>query len=169
MSGPGQSAARTAALAAPGVEVRRRPAGLYLASSRPYEQGDLIVTLDGVVTVAPGRHSLQVGAGRHLDAPPDAPLEPGADRFVWRATNHSCRPNARVTGHSIVSWQPVAANEEVTIHYEATEWELTSPFRCTCGSCDGREIRGFRYLSPLQRSELRELVAEHLRPLLPPS
>ncbi|HEV3400279.1 MAG TPA: hypothetical protein VG078_00505 [Acidimicrobiales bacterium] len=131
--------------------------------------GERIVDLDGTLTAAPSRFSLQVGPAEHVEAPAGTPLEAGCDRFRWRATNHSCRPNSLVVGRSIVSCRPVGADDEVTIHYEATEWELTSTFRCTCGWCRGREIRGFRHLTVAQRSALEELIADHLRPFVGPS
>ncbi len=103
---------------------------------RPAAAGDLLLHLDGMLFAAPSRHSVQVGPGQHLEA------AGGADGPVWSSLNHSCAPNAVLAGRALTAAVPIAAGDEVTFDYEATEDELAAPFPCRCGHCPGRTIRG---------------------------
>ena len=50
--------------------------------------------------------------------------------------NHSCTPNVSfdMTLLSLVALQPLKADDELTYFYPSTEWTMTQPFKCACGS-----------------------------------
>ncbi len=122
------------------------------------EAGEVIVPLLGTLCSRPTRYSIQVGERAHLD---DIP--------VVEATNHACEPTAFIDfaeeGRVYVrALRDLGVGEEVTIDYCATEEDMTSPFRCDCGSsaCYGL-IRGFRFLRPAQRKKIDGLLSPFLR------
>jgi hypothetical protein len=137
-----------------------------LRAARAFEERETILVAKGDVGETPGRHSLQIGSGEHLKTPPDA--APG--EHPWRFVNHACSPNAAFIRRRLIALRRIDPGEEITFDYETTEWELASPFRCSCGGpgCMGREIRGFRHLPDTERRrrirrlrpELRRLVDE---------
>ncbi|MCA9284052.1 MAG: hypothetical protein KDA22_02465, partial [Phycisphaerales bacterium] len=52
-----------------------------------------------------------------------------------------------------------------TFDYNTTEESIAVPFRCSCGCCGGRTIRGFRHLDANEQRALLPRAAEHLRRL----
>ena len=58
--------------------------------------------------------------------------------------------------------KPIPVFEEITLHYNASEYDLAEPFECRCAStrCMG-QIRSFKYLSASQRQHLRPLLADY--------
>jgi len=115
----------------------------------PIDAGEWVIMLSPVFDEQPSRHSIQVGEHRHQAYTGET------DDFV----NHSCMPNARVDTENLrlVAVRPVTAGEEITIDYEASEWDLAEPFKCLC---DGqvRVVRGFRHLSAAEQLALAPLV-----------
>jgi hypothetical protein len=53
---------------------------------------------------------------------------------------HACDPNVRIVvaadaqTFEVVALRPIAADEIIAFNYLATEWEMNSPFPCSCGS-----------------------------------
>jgi hypothetical protein len=107
-----------------------------VVAARPAAAGDPLLQLVGTLRDVPSRHSVQVGPGEHLVA------AEGAGGPVWQYLNHSCAPNAVLAGRALTAAASIAAGDEVTFDYETTEDELAVPFRCRCGHCPGRTIRG---------------------------
>lgn len=126
--------------------------------------GCVICQLEGRVTNAPSRYSLQVGHDQHLD-PDDAsdPVDPVRHRF-WRYLNHHCEPNAIIRDFTLLAIRDIAPGEGVTFDYNTTEWDLADPFTCHCGSpaCVG-VVRGARHLTPAQRERLAPFLSAYLR------
>ena len=85
------------------------------------------------------------------------------DRFFWRFTNHSCAPNAQLRGREFFSLRPIEPWQEITFHYDTTEYEMAEPFECRCGAddCFGR-IQGFKFRTADERELLRPMLADHL-------
>ena len=87
-------------------------------------------------------HSIQVDWSRHVKI--DLP-----GRFL----NHSCEANVAAKSNSkadvaydFVATKPIASGEELFFDYDTTEYEISSPFHCACGSSQCRRvIRGFKY------------------------
>jgi hypothetical protein len=114
--------------------------------------------LSGQVVAQPSKFTIQQWDREHL-------FPNGA---LWAWINHACRPNCAIDFETweLVSCSPIRVGEEITFNYNSTEWEISSPFRCNCGSphC-GQDIRGFRYLVGHQRDDLRALLSPYLRSL----
>ncbi len=132
-----------------------RPAGALLSSFA----GSLRV-------IAPSYLTVQLDADVHLELVP-AFLE---------CVNHSCAPNVAfdMARMALVALQPLAAGEELTYFYPSTEWTMTQPFTCACGSStclhliDGAstistEILARYVLSPFvaQAVNARDLMKRH--------
>ncbi len=110
-------------------------------------QGTRVLLIEGVESGSPTRHSIQFGQFTHI-APPTGLLE-GADtsptqagHFGWRYLDHSCDPNCVFEGRALIACRPIREGEKICFDYEVTEHTLSAPFRCACGACDGRMIRG---------------------------
>ncbi|GDY28994.1 SET domain-containing protein-lysine N-methyltransferase [Gandjariella thermophila] len=149
------------------VAVLRSGGEYTLVTRAGLAEGSWLFTLDGELTDAPTRYSVQLGPALHLDLPDTYGLEEIMDRFYWRFMNHSCEPNAMIRGRDVFALRTAEPGEEITFDYHTTEYELAEPFDCRCGSarCVGR-VRGFRFLSTAQRERIRPWLADHLRALL---
>ncbi|MFI5279489.1 MAG: SET domain-containing protein [Gemmatimonadales bacterium] len=136
---------------------------LHVVAITPVKAGGTVLTLDGDVVQRPSRHSIQLDEGTHIEVTGDLALERMMRDHPWRFTNHSCDPNTRLVGRSLVALRPVRAGDEITYNYNTSEWELAEPFECRCGSpaCEGT-IRGFKYLEPAERGRIEPLLAPHL-------
>ena len=131
-----------------------------LVTTEPIASGDEIFSLDGVVRTSPTRHSIQVGPDEHLD-----------DMGPVDATNHQCDPSAFIDFSDprrivLRALRSLSVGAEVSIHYCATEYDMSSPFDCYCGAdaCLGR-IRGYRYVSDDVARDLEPWLSPALRTL----
>lgn len=130
----------------------------------PIAAGEVILTVVGRLVSTPSRHSLQVSARRHIEAPGGLPPQEMVATYGWRFLNHACDPNAALRGPELVALRHVDRDEEITFDYNTTEWDMADPFRCECGAaaCYGR-VRGFKHLDAEARERILPRVAEHLR------
>jgi len=120
--------------------------------------GEVILYLEGIPTEVATRYSVQIGMSAHL-----APTEAGPDECPWIYTNHSCCPNAKVSGRNLVAIRDIKAGEEINFDYETTEFEMAEPFQCLCGSSECRKsIRGYKFLDLETRRRLRSSTADYL-------
>ncbi len=141
-------------------------AGIARVVSRaPIAAGDLIVHIEGILQDRPSRYSVQVEHGMHVDVPPESRgVAAGDPGYHWQFLNHSCAPNARVVGRTVIALRPITLGEEITFNYNTTEYEVACPFSCWCGTADcAGEIGGFSRLDPAAQERLRPLLAAHLR------
>jgi D-alanine-D-alanine ligase-like ATP-grasp enzyme len=81
------------------------------------------------------------------------------DPDKWAPIDHSCDPNAWMSGLDMVARRPIAAGEAVTIDYATFCGDGMKPFDCRCGTalCRGR-ILGTDYRLP----ELAERYGDHV-------
>jgi hypothetical protein len=104
----------------------------------------------------PTRISLQIDEDKHIEGSEET------NAFL----NHSCDPTAYYdySGVYLRARRDIAAGEEVTVNYNAGDWDLHEKFTCRCGSpgCIG-EVKGFRHLSLDERLKLAPLLAPYLR------
>jgi SET domain-containing protein len=130
-------------------EVRACATGKGVFAVSPIPAGEAAVHLSEVFDDRASRHSIQVGEGRHQAHTGEV------DDFV----NHSCRPSAYLDAENlrIVAREEIAAGEEVTINYSASEWDMAEPFLCRCDD-SARWVRGFRHLSSAEQREIEDLV-----------
>ena len=149
------------------VGVLRLGGEYKLVCTEPVPADEYLFQLEGHITSRPSRYSVQVGLAAHVDLPVQHLHEEALDLFYWRFMNHSCEPNTMVCGRRVLTLKPIARWEEITFHYNTTEYDMAEPFDCHCGSqrCEGR-IEGFRYLAPREQEYLRPWLAAHLRRVL---
>lgn len=99
--------------------------GRALLASQDIARGSVVLSLRNCeVLHAPTKYSVYTGGDRHVDHP------------VLARLNHSCSPNIFVdtTVHEVVAMRDVAAGEILSFFYPATEWAISHPFVCECGS-----------------------------------
>ena len=98
--------------------------------------------------------SVQVADDRHIHLAPE----------FLQYINHSCEPNTFFDTQKgeVVAVRDIAANEEISFFYPSTEWSMTQPFTCFCGtrSCLG-QIQGASYLNKQALAKYR--FAEHIQ------
>ena len=65
------------------------------------------------------------------------------DPEAWKPINHSCDPNAWVTGLDLSARRPIRAGEEITMDYATMYTERRSASTCHCGTAllPGRLVR----------------------------
>jgi len=84
--------------------------------------------------------------------------------------NHSCEANVGIRNNStndaynFYAISPITKGKELTWDYEASEWELSTPFDCGCGSsiCRGR-LKGFKSSGVIIRKRYGDYYADYLK------
>src|SRR5258706_7831897 len=112
-----------------------------LFAQQSFQSGEMIADFSaGTIAAEPTYLTVQVDTGKHIT------LQPEFLQYI----NHSCAPNVffDTTAMKLVALKEIRQEEEMTFFYPSTEWEMTQPFRCYCGSpaCLG-EIKGAAFLS----------------------
>ena len=112
-----------------------------LFALQSFQPGEVIAEFSaGTIAAEPTYLTVQVDTGKHIT------LQPEFLQYI----NHSCAPNVffDTTMMKLVALKEIRQEEEMTFFYPSTEWEMTQPFRCYCGSpaCLG-EIKGAAFLS----------------------
>lgn len=86
------------------------------------------------------------------------------DPEKWTPINHSCDPNAWLTGLNVTARKPIRAGEEITLDYATFCNEIMEPFDCNCGADHCRKtIRGTDYRSAFVRERYGEHVSAYVR------
>jgi hypothetical protein len=103
--------------------------------------GDKIADFSaGELLVSPTYLTVQVGLNRHVT------LIPNFLQYV----NHSCDPNIffDTSKMEVVCLRTIEAGEEFRFFYPSTEWEMSKPFVCNCGSSNCLQlINGAAHMS----------------------
>jgi hypothetical protein len=89
--------------------------------------GDKIADFSaGELLASPTYLTVQVAINKHVT------LVPGFLQYV----NHSCDPNIffDTTAMAVVCLKEIQPGEELRFFYPSTEWEMSQPFVCNCGS-----------------------------------
>ena len=102
--------------------------------------------------------TVQTGADRHITLMPE----------FLQYINHSCSPNAffNTTTMELVCLQPLQPGDEFTFFYPSTEWEMSQPFVCNCGSAACLQlINGASHLSveTLSKYKLTDFIRQQVR------
>lgn len=86
------------------------------------------------------------------------------DPEEWTPINHSCEPNAWLTGLNVTARKPIRAGEEITLDYATFCNEIMEPFSCNCGANDCRKlIKGTDYRSGFVREKYGEHVSAYIK------
>lgn len=111
-----------------------------LFALQSFHPGEVIAEFwAGTIAKEPTYLTVQVDVGKHIT------LQPEFLQYI----NHSCDPNVffDTTQMKVIALKEIAANDELTFFYPSTEWKMTQPFHCYCGSqhCLGK-IKGAAFL-----------------------
>jgi len=82
----------------------------------------------------------------------------------WMPINHSCEPNAWLTGLNVTARKSIPAGDEITLDYATFCNEIMEPFTCNCGADDCRKlIKGSDYRSDFVRNKYGEHVSDYVK------
>lgn len=98
-----------------------------LVSNQIYQAGDCIATFSAAtISSIPTYLTVQTGEDLHIT------LDPEFLQYI----NHSCDPNVffDTTTMQLIALKNISLGEEFVFFYPSTEWEMTQPFNCYCGS-----------------------------------
>ncbi len=118
-------------------------------AGRQFGAGEVISSFAaGEDHAAPSYLTVQLGDNQHIM------LNPEYLQYI----NHSCNPNCffDTTHLAVIALRDIACEEELSFFYPSSEWDMSQPFVCNCGSqqCLGI-IQGAKYLSPQQAAAYR--------------
>ncbi|KAL7536487.1 hypothetical protein ACHAWF_005478, partial [Thalassiosira exigua] len=133
--------------------------GRGLFASRPFAPNDLVMSARAsAASRVRDSHSVQTGWERHATMDLPAIL-----------INHSCDANVGVRdnergAYDFFAIKDVAEGEELVWDYSQSEWEMSAPFRCACGSdgCRG-VLRGFKHDGEHVRRAYGPFYASYLK------
>lgn len=113
-----------------------------LNAIKDYQPNDIITNFDSsTIQTTPDRYTVQKSEREHII------LSPKYLQYM----NHSCDPNCfiDVNNFQIIAIKSIEKGASLNFFYPSTEWEMSEPFKCLCGSsnCLG-EIKG-AYCIPL--------------------
>jgi hypothetical protein len=124
----------------------REETGKCVIAMAVIQVGEVVLTNTSTKLSRPLRYSWQIDKDIHL-------LGPGV--IDHNCDNPTCAIDPKT--NNLVAFRQINPGEIATFNYLTTEYELISPFECNCGEkdCFGI-IKGFKFLSHLQKRELRQ-------------
>lgn len=132
----------------------RDETGRYAVATHRISKGEVVGNYCGLRVSKTFKYSLQVDDNVHV--------------IGTGAFDHSCTNPLLFfdeTGICSRALRDIAPGEEVTFNYLTTEYEMGSPFQCSCREegCFGL-VKGFKFLTKIQKEDLRDKfpVARHL-------
>jgi SET domain len=143
------------------AEIRIDPITGYrsLYCKKPFQKDEVIIGfMAKAIHDTPNYLTVQVSEHEHIELLPEC-LE---------CTNHSCDPNCffDTTTMLLVALRDIKPEEELNFFYPSAEWDMDSPFICSCGSkdCIG-EVRGAKYLAKgqVKRYQFTDFIKSKLR------
>jgi SET domain-containing protein len=140
-----------------GIVIVETNVGKAVQVTRDIEQGHELYSFVGKILDKPNMHTVQLSETKHIECQ-------GGPEF----TAHSCDPNALMkfvdtSTTKLVATRLIKKGELVSFNYCSTEWDMSTPFQCKCGTtqCFG-EIRGFKHCTKEQRSQLQSSLSPYL-------
>lgn len=142
--------------------VYQKGIGLSIFAGKPFTKGETVAKLRGIPIhfSKASREAVQYSKDFFIDT----------KRYVCEDfINHSCSPNTFIyfKKKSFIALRPISPNEEITINYLATEYDMEKmgiSFICKCASkgCF-RKIKGFRYLTKKEKLQLKPILSPFLK------
>jgi hypothetical protein len=111
------------------VEVRKNISNQQnaLFSLCTFIPGDVISDFSaGTISPTPTYLTIQIDVEKHISLQPT----------YLQYTNHSCNPNVffNTTTFQLIAIKELNIGDELVFFYPSTEWKMTQPFDCYCGS-----------------------------------
>ena len=128
-----------------------------------FEPGQLIAEFHAGITQSYATYlTVQIDVNIHIT------LQPVCLQYI----NHSCNPNTffDTAAMEVICLKSIAAGEELSFFYPATEWEMSQPFVCNCQSKDCLQlINGASHLdrSTLEKYRLTDFIKRQLAQRIP--
>jgi hypothetical protein len=123
-----------------------------------FNAGDVICSFGGgLILDHPTYLTVQADEHAHIVLKPD----------FLQYTNHSCEPSVfyDTSTMQLIALTTIQPGDELAYFYPSTEWDMTQPFDCLCGShkCLHR-IQGARYLSDMvvQQYRLTDFIRQKI-------
>jgi hypothetical protein len=114
----------------------------HLTSVKNYEPADIITNFSSSgIQSTPNRYTVQKSENEHII------LDPTYLQYM----NHSCEPNCHLDLETlnVIAVKPIMKGEPLNFFYPSTEWKMSEPFKCLCGTRNClSEIKG-AYCIPL--------------------
>jgi hypothetical protein len=137
----------------PKIEVSITPTGARLIATTAINQGSVFHRIqDDRVLYQPTYQTVQTGVKTHVE-----------DSYL-SYMNHSCNPNVVIdtTTLECVAIRQIEPLEELQFFYPSTEWNMSRPFICQCGSSQClRIVAGAKYLALDTLSQ--QFINRHIR------
>lgn len=97
----------------------------YLITTKPFKKGEVIAKIDASKTCEKAWSSLQIGKDKHIDV---------GDTLLYM--NHSCNPSTIIDTENLqlIANKDLSKGDIISFFYPSTEWEMSQPFECWCGS-----------------------------------
>ncbi|KAG0601609.1 hypothetical protein M758_11G125600 [Ceratodon purpureus] len=152
----------------------------FVRATRDIHVGTVLGIFDGIIQPKCARYTICLSDNVHV-----------MNQTPLVLINHSCSPNtalkwpappphesrnfsslaALARAHPeqvfprVVAIAPISKGEEVTWNYLSSEWELSCPFECQCGSrrdlCVGK-VLGAKHLTSAQKTRMSPYMAPHI-------
>ena len=102
--------------------------------------------------------TIQTATGKHITLLPE----------FLQYTNHSCSPNVffDTATMQLICISDLRSGDELRFFYPSTEWEMSQPFICNCGSDDCLQlINGASFLSKatLKKYRLNDFILQQIK------
>lgn len=138
------------------VEIKKGLDKLGVFAKELIKKGETIFIFEGKILSHIDKFSIQLDENKHLSGSGD----------IDDNLNHSCDPNGYLDFNTLEfkALKDIPINEEITMNYLTTEYELSNPFQCKCKSknCLGT-IKGFKYLNDSEKKQIVKLLSPYLR------
>lgn len=141
----------------PNIVIVETNVGKAVQATRDIDKGQELYSFVGKILEKPNMFTVQFSETKHIECQ-------GGPEF----TAHSCDPNSlmafgETSTTKLVATRPIKQGELISFNYCSTEWDMSSPFQCKCGSaqCFG-EIRGYKHCTQEQRSKLQDSLSPYL-------
>ena len=140
------------------IELRKIGKEKILVTIKNIEKDEVLFNFERKFLDHPIKTSLQVDEGLHqISSDPES-----IENFL----NHSCEPNGYIDFQDLTfrALRNIKMGEELTFNYLTTEWDMANKFDCECLSkyCF-KKIKGFKYLTFIQKSRLSPLLSPFLK------
>jgi hypothetical protein len=140
-------------------------AGYSLVATGPIRKGETVVVWGGIiVTTAQLRALPEIAQHRAIQVEDDLHLTSGMVDELADCANHSCDPNAGLSGQiTLVALRDIAAGEEICFDYATSDGLPEFYMPCACGS---PHCRGAVTGNDWQRPDLQARYAGYFSPYL---
>jgi len=129
-----------------------------LFANKSYEINETLTFFTaGEIFTEPNSQTIQTGSHKHITLVP---------RFL-QYIRHSCEPNVffNTSKMKLVCIKPIAVGDELSFFYPSSEWKMSQPLICNCGSSQCLDIiQGAAYLDneTISKYDFSDYIKQHI-------